>query len=110
MWMRLRQFFRLKPSSQPLECSSPFITTSSQIFTFVTRRRTHVNEHRFAENINGRDYMIVVSAVGIDKWRAQIARVPGGSAAMMPFYGKTPGEAAGQLSRWLALAHGVKQS
>ena len=29
---------------------------------------------------------------------------------MMPFYGKTPNEAAGQLSRWLALAHGVKQS
>jgi hypothetical protein len=24
----------------------------------------------------------------------------------MPFYGKTPDEAAGQLSRWLELAHG----
>ncbi len=70
----------------------------------------NVNEHRFAENINGRDYLILVSSVGVDKWRAQIARVPGGSAAMMPFYGKTPDEAAGQLSRWLALAHGVKQS
>lgn len=69
-----------------------------------------MDEHRFAENINGRDYLIVVSSVGADKWRAQIARVPGGSAAMMPFYGKTPDEAAGQLSRWLALAHGVKQS
>jgi hypothetical protein len=69
----------------------------------------NVNEHRFAENINGRDYVIEVSSVGVDKWRAQIARVPGGSAALMPFYGKTPVEAAGQLSRWLALAHGVKQ-
>jgi len=68
-----------------------------------------VNVHRFAENINGRDYLIEVSSVGVDKWRAQIARVPGGSAALMPFYGKTPDEAAGQLSRWLALAHGVKQ-
>jgi hypothetical protein len=25
---------------------------------------------------------------------------------LMPFYGKTPDEAAGQLSRWLALLHG----
>ena len=69
----------------------------------------NVNVHRFAENINGRDYLIEVSSVGADKWRAQIARVPGGSAALMPFYGKTPDEAAGQLSRWLAIAHGVKQ-
>jgi hypothetical protein len=78
-------------------------------FDFDTRRRRHVNVHQFAENINGRDYLIEVSSVGVDKWRAQIARVPGGSAALMPFYGKTPDEAAGQLSRWLALAHGVKQ-
>lgn len=69
----------------------------------------NVNVHRFEENINGRDYLIEVSSVGVDKWRAQIARLPGGSAALMPFYGKTPVEAAGQLSRWLALAHGVKQ-
>jgi hypothetical protein len=66
-----------------------------------------VNVHRLTETINGREYLIEVSSVG-DKWRAQIVRVPGGSAALMPFYGKTPGEAAGQLSRWLALAHGVK--
>jgi hypothetical protein len=68
-----------------------------------------VNVHRFEENINGRDYLIEVSSVGVDKWRAQIARLPGGSAALMPFYGKTPDEAAGGLSRWLAIAHGVKQ-
>ena len=24
---------------------------------------------------------------------------------MMPFYGRTPDEAAGQLTQWLALAH-----
>jgi hypothetical protein len=65
-----------------------------------------VNVHRFEEIINGREYLIEVSSVGIDKWRAQIARVPGGSAALMPFYGRTPDEAARQLSRWLALAHG----
>jgi hypothetical protein len=65
--------------------------------------------HRFEEVINGREYHIEVSNVGLGKWRAQIARVPGGSAALMPFYGKTPDEAAQHLSRWLALAHGQKQ-
>jgi hypothetical protein len=64
-----------------------------------------VNVHRFEEIINGRQYRIEVSSVGLGKWRAQIARLPGGSAATMPFYGKTPKEAAGQLSQWLALAH-----
>lgn len=64
-----------------------------------------MNVHRFEEVINGREYLIEVSSVG-GQWRAQIARVPGGSAAMMPFYGKTPGEAAQHLSRWLSLAHG----
>ena len=70
------------------------------------RAAYNVNVHRFEETINGRDYLIEVSSVGIDKWRAQIARVPGGSRALMPFYGKTPDEAARQLSRWLTLAHG----
>jgi hypothetical protein len=108
MWVRLRQFFRLLPRPQPLECSSlhrQFIPFSAS----TPGGADNVNVHRFAENINGRDYLIEVSSVGVDKWRAQIARVPGGSAALMPFYGKTPVEAAGQLSRWLALAHGVKQ-
>jgi hypothetical protein len=65
-----------------------------------------VNVHRFEEVINGREYLIEVSSVGFNKWRAQIARVRGGSAAMMPFYGKTPVEAAKQLSRWLSIANG----
>jgi hypothetical protein len=68
-----------------------------------------VNVHRFEEVINGREYLIEVSSVGLGKWRAQIARLPGGSAALMPFYGKTPDEAAQHLSRWLALAHGQAQ-
>jgi hypothetical protein len=68
-----------------------------------------VNQHRFDETINGSEYRIEVSSVGTNKWRAQIARVPGGSAATMPFYGSTPVEAAGQLSRWLALAHGQRR-
>jgi hypothetical protein len=65
--------------------------------------------HHFEEVINGREYLIEVSSVGLGRWRAQIARVPGGCAALMPFYGRTPDEAAGQLSRWLALLHGQAQ-
>ena len=64
---------------------------------------------RLRKTINGREYLIEVSSVSRDKWRAQIARVPGGSAALMPFYGKTPDEAAGQLSKWLQIAHGVRR-
>lgn len=70
------------------------------------RRRSIVNVHRFEETINGRDYLIEVSSVGIDTWRAQIARTSGGSRALMPFYGKTPDEAARQLSRWLTIVNG----
>lgn len=62
----------------------------------------------YEEVINGREYHIEVSSVGAGRWRAQIARIPGGCAALMPFYGKTPDEAARQLSRWLALLHGQK--
>ena len=60
---------------------------------------------RFEEIINGREYLIEVARIGADRWRAQIARVPGGSAALMPFYGSTPDEAARQLSQWLIRAH-----
>jgi hypothetical protein len=71
--------------------------------------RTNVNVHRFEETINGREYLIEVSSVGTGTWRAQIARIPGGSGALMPFYGKTPDEAAGQLSRWLTIAHRINR-
>ena len=62
--------------------------------------------HRYNETINGRQYLIEVSSVDAGKWRAQIKRTPGGSGALMPFYGKTPDEAAGQLSKWLSIANG----
>ena len=84
MWMRLRQFFRLRAPDAALECSLA------------------VNVQRFDETINGRAYKIEVSAVG-KKWRAQIARAPGGTRAMMPFYGATPDEAVQHLSSWLTL-------
>lgn len=65
-----------------------------------------MNVHRFEETINGRAYLIEVSSVGAGTWRAEIRRTPGGSCAMMPFYGKTPDEAASQLSKWLLIANG----
>jgi hypothetical protein len=63
-----------------------------------------VTVQRYEETINGREYRIEVSAVG-NQFRAQIARAPGGSRAMMPFYGHTADEAVQLLSRWLVLNH-----
>ena len=100
--MRLRFSFRLNRRSEPLE----------SLGTQTTNQLDSADGevvHRFEKIINGREYLIEVSSVGLGKWRAQIARIPGGSAALMPFYGKTPDEAARQLSRWLALAHGQPQ-
>jgi hypothetical protein len=61
--------------------------------------------HRFAESIAGRDYLIEVKAVAVDRWRAGIVRRPGMPTALMPFYGATPAEAARLLSEWLTRAH-----
>lgn len=61
--------------------------------------------HRYEESIAGRDYLIEVCAVSKDRWRAYIVRIPGVPTALMPFYGRTPDEAARQLSAWLARAH-----
>src|SRR6476619_180318 len=101
--MRLRSSFRLNAFVEPLES----VVASTTRFHSLTPDGKDV--HRFEEVINGREYLIEVSSVGLGRWRAQIARVPGGSAALMPFYGKTPVEAAGQLSRWLAVLHGQPQ-
>ena len=61
--------------------------------------------HRFEESIAGRLYLIEVRAIATDRWSAYIVRVPGVPTALMPFYGRTPGEAARQLSDWLTRAH-----
>jgi hypothetical protein len=61
--------------------------------------------HRFEESIAGRPYLIEVAAVSKDRWRAYIVRLPGVPTALMPFYGETPAEAAGQLRDWLTRAH-----
>jgi len=61
--------------------------------------------HRYAESIAGRDYLIEVKAVSQDRWRAYIVRLPGVPTALMPFYGRTPSEAAQLLCDWLTRAH-----
>jgi hypothetical protein len=61
--------------------------------------------HRFDESIAGRAYRIEVAAVAKDRWRAYIVRLPGLPTALMPFYGRTPAEAADQLRDWLLRAH-----
>ncbi len=61
--------------------------------------------HRYEEIIGGRAYLIEVKAVSPDRWRAYIVKIPGVPTALMPFYGRTPDEAATQLSDWLARAY-----
>ena len=77
--------------------TTPQTTADSAVFA--------VNVHRFDKTINGRAYLIEVSSVG-PEWRAQIRRTPGTSGGHMPFYGKTPDEAANLLTRWLSIANG----
>jgi hypothetical protein len=67
----------------------------------MIRIALRVKPLRYQETINGRSYVIEVLPVGDDRWRAQIARLQGGTTALMPFYGTTPDEAAQQLSGWL---------
>lgn len=62
-----------------------------------------VQKVRFEETINGRNYIIEVSAVDTNRWRAEILR-RGGHTALMPFYGATAIEAAAHLSQWLQRA------
>ena len=64
-----------------------------------------VDVHRYKEFIAGRTYHIEVRPISDDRWRAQIARLPGMPTALMPFYGQTPDEAAQELSRWLSLVY-----
>ncbi len=61
--------------------------------------------HRFEESIGGRPYLIEVAPVSTDRWRAYIVRIPGVPTALMPFYGRTPDEAAQQLTDWLTKAY-----
>ena len=92
-------------------------STASLVYTLATRKihatpssfpfKKFVTSpvHRFEELIAGRAYLIEVAAVAKDRWRAYIVRVPGVPTALMPFYGRTPDEAAHLLSEWLTRAH-----
>jgi hypothetical protein len=62
-----------------------------------------VTVHHYEEKIAGRTYQIEVSPISASRWRAQIARRPGMPTSLMPFYGRTPDEAAQELSKWLSL-------
>jgi hypothetical protein len=68
---------------------------------------------QFNELIGGHPYLIEVAAVAQNRWRAYIVKIPGVPTALMPFYGATPDQAAGQLREWLTRAHerasGVRQ-
>jgi hypothetical protein len=61
--------------------------------------------HRFEECIAGHPYLIEAALVSQDRWRAYIVRIPGLPTALMPFYGRTPDEAARHLTEWLTRAH-----
>jgi len=61
--------------------------------------------HRFEELIAGHPYLIEVSPVADDRWRAYIVKLPGIPTALMPFYGATPDAAATLLRQWLTRAH-----
>ena len=87
---------------EPVECSA---SNDSQL---SAAHKSPVIVHTYDEVINGREYHIEVSSVAAGQWRANIKRTTGGSAALMPFYGKTPDEAARQLSHWLSIAHGQR--
>lgn len=62
-----------------------------------------MNTYRFEHSIAGRAYVIEVQPVSANRWRAQIARLPGMPTSLMPFYGATPEDAARELTNWLLL-------
>ena len=99
LWTSLRPSLRLFGPAIRVKC----LSLPAIIFSTTPTVPTAV--HRFEESIAGRVYLIEVSPVSTDRWRAQIVRLPGVPTAMMPFYGPTPDEAARQLTRWLTRAH-----
>jgi len=94
--VQLRTAFRLRASFASLQ--------SSGASGKITGARSDVNAITFTETIHGRTYVIVTSPVGPDRWRAEVARTPGVTTSLMPFYGPTPDAAAGQLAVWLERA------
>ena len=96
---QFRTALRLIACTPSVECLVPTTAETTQILTVSTPSQ------RFEESIAGRPYLIEVSFVALDRWRACIVKAPGVPTALMPFYGQTPDEAAGQLRQWLTRAH-----
>jgi hypothetical protein len=94
----LRTLFRL------IEISASVLSRCSS-FQIFRRLFSNIVRHRFERIIAGRSYLIEVALVEEKRWRAQLQRIPGVPAAMMPFYGTTPDEAAAHLTDWLDRAH-----
>ena len=97
MWTRFRVALRLIAAGGRVKLRP-------QLPTETDRARVNTAVHRFEESIAGREYLIEVRAVAHDRWRAYIVRLPGMPTALMPFYGRTPAEAALDLSAWLTRA------
>jgi hypothetical protein len=97
LWMRFRGSLRLFRGAACVEFPRLVNASFAPTVTNVV--------HRFEESIAGRAYLIEVSPVAKDRWRAYIVRVPNVPTALMPFYGTTPLEAARHLSDWLTRAH-----
>ena len=96
--MRFRTSLRLFQISRCIESNS---LPTRQLLA----RTVNIPVHRFEESIGGRSYLIEVKSVDKDRWRADIVRIPGVPTALMPFYGKTPADAAHELTMWLTRAH-----
>jgi len=88
-----------------LVCDAPPRTIRPSHFSRLDTDYVAAVLHRFEESIAGRPYLIEVASVAENRWRAYIVRIPGVPTALMPFYGRTPVEAAEHLRDWLSRAH-----
>jgi hypothetical protein len=98
-----RTSLRLIRIGSPIKNPCNFHNNTRRLLSARASVTKHV--HRFEESIAGRAYLIEVSAVDTNRWRACLARTAGGPTALMPFYGTTPDGAALQLRTWLVKAH-----
>jgi hypothetical protein len=112
-WRALRE----SPGRRDVDALSRLVSLDRPVIARTILRRslnilrffspTHVapDLHRFQQSIAGHTYLIEVAPVARDRWRACIVGIRGMPTALMPFYGRTPDEAARRLSDWLARAH-----
>ena len=102
VWIGLRTFLRLIDTGSRLQSWSFNHARFSSSHLLADRP---VAAQRFERAINDRRYVIEATLVDPHRWRAYLVSVPGGPAALMPFYGETPEQAVQCLTDWLALAN-----